>query len=592
MLEMLVIILLFAFYAFLQKFFVDWPAKRRITKLHSTAESVALRDVVRRHRRILLNIFILLVFISRTALSALADFKIGHVEPNNWGWLFIFPAMIWLYLRGERNYERLIGRISVFDKNRFLAEHDDFVLFLRGFASDDYSTEGQLERKAKKLKQSRRFSEYAFTKILGQRRTVCAIGMTKEISSPIGAVRIYVDDETWQQDVRDLMERAKAIYILVNDSSSCIWEICESGTWLSKSVLLVDDLEKYERVRSSGSICSFVLPELPNPSKDNHKKKQIAAISFVNDTSSISQFDNTIDGYARYLCRSPPKKERNLGCNRGCLCVAMSGLLLLFVISWFKVGRDFNKDLAARKIIEEYKVAEGIVGELPVRGISEEISIVQPSGMELVESGTEQFSSHAQTVLPPFSAKVIYVRMGEVNSDAILSAEIADVSEWTNRMFTSSLEFKRQIETEKRGLLSTSTPKILTVSEASRTGFQWALLREEGIILQGIEQSCFSMFVCRMSRIGDRCVLFRWWQVFRTEKAALEHAKSFENNISQWADVSQAVNHKTQTGKKKGELTPHSPMHLDDKHQAKGKPIAIFVPFILFILAIAMFLKR
>lgn len=588
---MLEIIILFFVYGILQKLIVDSPAKRRIMRLHSTEEANVLRGRVRHRRRILFAVFLSAVFLFLTTASIFADWAQGNLNPDNWGWIILFPGFLWLYLHNGKNFERLMGNISVLDKNRFLEKHDDFVLFLRGFASDDYSSEGHLERKAKKLKRSRQFSEYAFTKVLGQKRTVCAIGMTKEISSPIGAVRIYVDDETWQQDVRDLMERAKTIYILVNDSSSCIWEICESGTWLSKSVLLVDDLAKYERVRSSGSIRSFVLPELPNPSKEHHKKKQIAAISFVNDTSTISQFDNTIDGYARYLRLSPPKKERNLGCGWGCLCVAMPGFLLLVVICWFKVGRDFNKDLAARQIIEEYKVAKGIVGELPIRAISEELSIVQPSGMELVESGTEQFSSLAQTVSPPFSAKVIYVRMGEVNSDAILSAEIADFSEWTNRMFTTSLEFKRQMEVERRGLLSTLTPKILTVSEASRTGFQWSLLREEDIVLQGIEQSCFSMFACRMSRIGDRCVLFRWWQVFRTEKAALEHAKSFENNISQWANVSQAVNHKTLIGRKKRELTPPSPMHLEDNNEANGKPTPIFVPFVLIILAIAMFLK-
>ncbi|MBQ6923693.1 MAG: hypothetical protein IJQ73_03545 [Kiritimatiellae bacterium] len=587
---MLAIVILFFLYGLLQKLIVDLPARRRIMRLHSTEEANVLRERVRHHRQILFYVFLSIVVLFLAAGSILADWARGHIGPEDWVWVISLPGFLWLYLRNGKNFERLMGNISILDKDRFLAEHDQFILFLRGFASDDYSDEGKLERKAKKLKRSSRFSEYAFTKILGQETTVCAIGMTKEISSPLGAVRIYVDDETWQQDVRDLMERAKTIYILVNDSSSCIWEICESGAWLSKSVLLVDDLTKYEHVRTSDTVHSFALPELPTPSKRRQKKKKIAAISFESGTSSVSHFDNTIDGYAEYLRMPPPKKERNFGCGWGCLCVAIPGLLLLFVINWFTVEREFNKDLASRQTLEEYKAAKGIVGELPILAVSEEISIVQPSGMELVESGTEQFSSLSQTVPPPFSAKAIYVRMGEVDSGASLSAEIADVSEWTNRVFSTSLEFKRQMDAERRELLSLSTPQVLSVSVASRTGLQWSLLQEECVVLQENKQSCFSMLACRMALMNGRCILFRRWQVFKTERAALQHAKALENSLLQWADASQAVNHKTRIGKKKEQQAQPSATSTDDKSSTKEETMATLVPLILVVLALVSFL--
>lgn len=61
------------------------------------------------------------------------------------------------------------------------------------------------------------------------------------MESPEGSVRIYLDDETWQQDVSDLIEKAEYIFILVHNSKSCIWEI-QQCQWIAseKTVYFID----------------------------------------------------------------------------------------------------------------------------------------------------------------------------------------------------------------------------------------------------------------------------------------------------------------------------------------------------------------
>lgn len=75
-----------------------------------------------------------------------------------------------------------------------------------------------------------RVSSFPFLSIVWSRKSknripVYAVGMTKETYSPVGADRVYLDDSTWKDDVRELMIAAEKIVILVNDKENCIWEI-------------------------------------------------------------------------------------------------------------------------------------------------------------------------------------------------------------------------------------------------------------------------------------------------------------------------------------------------------------------------------
>lgn len=137
---------------------------------------------------------------------------------------------------------------GVFDKNISCRTiHDvpnNSVLYLRGFANDIYTTKQSLDLQS--LGES--FSEYNLVNTIDA-LPVIAVGMTKEIESPIGATRIYLNDKDWKEGVRYMMEKASAIVVLMDYRESCIWEIEQCESFWDKTLLIVDNVEKYNRIQ-------------------------------------------------------------------------------------------------------------------------------------------------------------------------------------------------------------------------------------------------------------------------------------------------------------------------------------------------------
>ncbi len=157
---------------------------------------------------------------------------------------------ILVYLIVQKGFKKLTGNISSLSKAGFLVKCHKFALFLRGFEDDVYGLDDY------NLISKERFSELSFMENLQQYLPACAIGMTKESDAPFGARRVYVSDESWKEDVRDLMNRANLKFVLLNDRPSCIWEIEQSADVLNKTCFLVEDIDKYNSIRNqlSGEI--------------------------------------------------------------------------------------------------------------------------------------------------------------------------------------------------------------------------------------------------------------------------------------------------------------------------------------------------
>jgi hypothetical protein len=118
--------------------------------------------------------------------------------------------------------------------------------------------------------------------------------MTKEIESPRGALRVYLSDSNWKEDVYDLMHNAQKIYILVNDRNSCIWEIEQSIEMIDKTVYIVDDLQKYDNVRLR--ISNPVL--LPEISANEKQPNNILIIRNLQGSFEVKSYTNNIYGYS------------------------------------------------------------------------------------------------------------------------------------------------------------------------------------------------------------------------------------------------------------------------------------------------------
>lgn len=153
-------------------------------------------------------------------------------------------CVLFMYLVSQKGFKKLRGNVSSFTKGKFVDKYPVFALFLRGFEDDVYGIDDM------KLMSKEKFTEFNFMEVLESYTPVCAIGMTKEADSPFGARRVYVSDESWKEDVRDLMNRANLIFVLLNDRPSCIWEIEQSADVLNKTCFLVEDIEKYNSIRS------------------------------------------------------------------------------------------------------------------------------------------------------------------------------------------------------------------------------------------------------------------------------------------------------------------------------------------------------
>ena len=199
-----------------------------------------------------------------------------------------------------RGWSMLKGNIQTFSKEGYLSKHhDNYVFYLRAFESDFYST----SRNAYTL-------ESGLAKAIKKKGwPISAIGMTKELDAPPGASRIYVDDETWQADVLELMQHARMIFILMSDRESCIWEISKSAKMLSKICFIIDNTDKYENIKNSISNTikfpdlNTLLGKLDNKISKKDIADGISCIGFMMDDKNLDVFD--------FNCINSPKKISN-----------------------------------------------------------------------------------------------------------------------------------------------------------------------------------------------------------------------------------------------------------------------------------------
>lgn len=168
-----------------------------------------------------------------------------------------------------------------------------FILYLRGFVYDDYLL--MQKDLSKSHKELNTFSEGYFINILKQYMPVYAVGMTKELNSPIGAERIYLNDAEWESEVMDLMTKASLIVILLNDSQSCIWEICKSNQFKNKVVFISNNSEKLTNIRKELNK-QYVYP-LPI----GLKEKTISYFIENANETLISEYFNTEKSYMQII---------------------------------------------------------------------------------------------------------------------------------------------------------------------------------------------------------------------------------------------------------------------------------------------------
>lgn len=237
--------------------------KIKSLKRKSSLEAIALRKRLQKRRTILL---IGIVFVSASVLASLAIFTdselmSGTVDEVIVDWLICFFLGCFICSIPIKNNSKIgdefFGNISLLTIDDVLSENKPFYLYLRGFDFDDRRTHTEILEST----YDKGFSEYLFVKGLKKQiKRVYAVGRPEETDSPIGATRVYLDNERWRDDVTTLMNLSKRIYVRACYTDDCSWELENAiSNHMDKTVILVDNKAEYNLIRESISI---ELPEI------------------------------------------------------------------------------------------------------------------------------------------------------------------------------------------------------------------------------------------------------------------------------------------------------------------------------------------
>lgn len=130
---------------------------------------------------------------------------------------------------------------DTFDKD---AIKTPFVLYLRSFI-DDNTTKKRIS-----FFSDVRSEEEVLVSVLSDIAPVYAIGDPKDKKMPLGASRIYVDDEHWKSTVSDLMNRAVVVVLRLGKTDSFWWEVetVVKNISLEKVMFIVPESETFSNV--------------------------------------------------------------------------------------------------------------------------------------------------------------------------------------------------------------------------------------------------------------------------------------------------------------------------------------------------------
>lgn len=293
--------------------------------------AIKIRRKIKVRRIVILVLMLLCYTIFEIVMAALS---FDGSNPNSYGVLIrdigMTGAAMIICLIFQNRATKAVGKISTLSKHDFLTRHQRYALYLRAFESDNYNhepvlTEGVLGK----------FSEYEFTSIISQNIPICAVGMTKEIDCPRGAIRVYLNDENWKDDVLELMSKSQSIYIYVDDRKSCIWEIEQSMSMLEKITFIVDDVHKYNNAISQ---LNRKL-ELPKLTEEEKKADSILIVKYISGAFNVKSYRNDLIGYASFLDTKPiniPKQKKSKESKElitgGCLILTVFLIILCSVL--------------------------------------------------------------------------------------------------------------------------------------------------------------------------------------------------------------------------------------------------------------------
>lgn len=258
---------------------LSWGIRRKIKRAKASADATRLRKRIVWVRWIVTIIFIVFILASTHFLYSLPSERKLSTSFPYFSWIRTSILAIILTLTAGK-----MGAFKLPLSTKTINDvYGSYILYLRAFEKDSYhnSKYAFLLRKT--------FVEKHLAKRLKKKARLYSVGMTKEIESPHGADRIYVDDTNWKDDVLELMKSSMTIVVLISERDSCIWEIEQSASMLEKTFFIVDNYKTYNLVKEKMDR-KINLPEI-KPS-NNHS---ITFFYYRRGKAIIDEFDCRFD---------------------------------------------------------------------------------------------------------------------------------------------------------------------------------------------------------------------------------------------------------------------------------------------------------
>ena len=129
-------------------------------------------------------------------------------------------------------------------ENLLAADHRNPVVYLRPFDEDarmvQHHPVGRRKGGRRIANSSRPAShEKSIAKILRDIGPFVAVGAPGDALAPLGAARLYLGDDQWQEEVEALVRRASAVILVPEISDGTRWEVTKVAQWVDPRRVLM-----------------------------------------------------------------------------------------------------------------------------------------------------------------------------------------------------------------------------------------------------------------------------------------------------------------------------------------------------------------
>lgn len=218
------------------------------------------------------------------------------MEPLDLAWWQMFLTL-WtmalggfVFTQGRKTFLRARRHRSRFVPDHRHLKAGSYVLYLRSFKEDEQQTAlhevplpGMVGGAITGFLMSGSSAEEHVAEILRPVGPLLAVGAPGERLPHVGAVRMYLPHDGWQEPVRELMRRSRLTALTLGTSEGTMWELAEAFRLLPprRLVLFIPALKKaeYQRIRAAAPR----LPECPRWLGTQHRTVIQGVIHFAAD---------------------------------------------------------------------------------------------------------------------------------------------------------------------------------------------------------------------------------------------------------------------------------------------------------------------